>query len=311
MLYKMAGVSKQGVHQHIQHQAYNFEIESQLKYVIHKIRIDHPTIMIRSLYYMIMPETMGRDRFERFCANEGLYSVKPKNYRRTTNSNGVKRFDNLILHIRATKTDQVWVSDITYYELNNRFYYLTFIMDSYSRYIKGYSASQSLRTLHTTIPALRKAVRGRKLSRGLILHSDGGGQYYSNEYLKITKKYGIVNSMAKEAYENPQAERINGVIKNNYLVHWEIKTYKQLQLSLDRAVSLYNLEKPHSSLNYSTPKQIEDKSNYICSEQKTEGDESLSGKITINGASSTSIAEQKTSGSDVLQEKDLDLKVET
>lgn len=273
------------------------ELEATLVTLIHKVRENHPTMALRSLYYKIRPEGMGRDRFEAMCIVYGFKTSYPKNYKRTTYSDGVERFPNLISGLEITAVNQVWVSDITYYEVDRRFYYITFVMDAWSRYIKGYQVSDSLRTVATTIPALKKAIKKYKPPKGIILHSDGGGQYYSKKFLKLTKENSIQNSMAKEAYENPQAERINGTIKNSYLKHWNISNYRELIKSVDRAVKLYNYEKPHKSLNYSTPISIENQ--YICYGQPVEGDESRTAIFTTHGALSPSVVGQPVSGSDV------------
>lgn len=274
------------------------EIETTLLYLVHQIRKDHPTMSLRHMFYKMNPMQMGHERFERMCIRYGYQIQSPINYRRTTNSNGVVRFPNLIEDLTIDGINQVWVSDITYYEIGNKFYYITFIMDAYSRFIKGYRASKSLSTSDTTIPALKMAVKHKPIPENLIMHSDGGGQYYAKEFLALTCKYKMKNSMAKEAYENPQAERINGTIKNNYLKHWSIVSYTQLVKSLDRAVRLYNFEKPHKSLKYSTPAQIE-KMQYLYQGQTADGEESLTAKLAAAGASSPLVAGQTASGSDV------------
>ena len=90
-------------------------------------------------------------------------------------------------------------------------------MDLYSRVIVGYNVSARLKTEQTTLPALRQALKARKPAPGLIFHSDGGGQYYSKEFLDLTRKWNIANSMCDIVFENPHAERINGTIKNQYI----------------------------------------------------------------------------------------------
>lgn len=226
--------------------------------IIRQIRVDHPTLSCRAMYYKINPETMGRDAFEDYCLEWGFRVESPPNYHRTTNSNGVIRFENLMTNHVVTGINQAFVSDITYYELE-RFYYLTFIMDAYSRYILGYTASKRLTTESTTLAALKQVIKARKnkIPPGVIFHSDGGGQYYDKEFLKLTRKYGFQNSMCEYAYQNGKAERINGIIKNNYLKHRKIKTYEDLVKELDRSVALYNNEKPHKALKYKTPLEVE------------------------------------------------------
>lgn len=233
----------------------------QLIYLINEIRKDHPTMGCRDLYFKIMPEFIGRDAFELFCKEVGLQSRKNRNMRRTTNSNGVKRFDNLVEHMVADRLNKIWTSDITYYELNGRFYYLTFILDACSRRIVGHAVSKKLSTEETTLPALKMAIKTRAYTdlTGLIFHSDGGGQYYDKEFLELTRKNGIKNSMCVYPWENGIAERINGVIKNNYLKNRKIETFEDLNREVDHSVQMYNYGKPHIRLNRNTPIKYEDK----------------------------------------------------
>jgi len=212
----------------------------------------------RDMYLKLLPATMGRDQFERFCFNSGFRVKQLKNYRVTTNSQGVTRFPNRIKDKKLTGINQIFVSDITYYEMGSRFYYLTFIMDLYNREIVGCSASDNLRTECTTIPALHQLIRerGRSNIKGAIIHSDGGGQYYCKEFLDITKDL-LINSMTEEkVYENSHAERLNGVIKNNYLYPYNPKDLPSLRKMLNKAVFMYNTGKPHGSLGKLTPKSF-------------------------------------------------------
>lgn len=297
-LYRAIGISKQGVHAMLDNWQKRQELEASLVIMIYQVRKDHPTMSLRSMYYKLRPEGIGRDRFEAMCVAYGFKIEQPINYRRTTYSAGTSRFPNLIEGLKIIAINQVWVSDITYFEVNDKFYYITFIMDAYSRFIKGHTVSSSLRTMDTTIPALKKALKHHGITAGLIFHSDGGGQYYSKAFTGITQQYKIRNSMSKESYENPQAERINKTIKYNYLFHYDINNYHELIKAVDRAVRLYNCEKPHKSLHYLTPKSMEAK-RYICYGQSVEGEESRTAISATFGALSPSVAGQSVSGSDV------------
>ncbi len=223
--------------------------------IIEQIRQDHPKMSAREMYFKIMPSCMGRDKFESFCFEYGFRVIKTKNYRKTTNSNGVVRFPNLIRDYELTGVYQVLVSDITYYELNKTFYYLTFIMDLYSREILGYSVSKSMHTEQTTLAALKMVVRriGKEQLEGTIIHSDGGGQYYDLGFRKYTKDLKMLSSMGKDVYENPHAERVNGTIKNSYLIPWNPSNYNELGIYTARAIRNYNTDKAHSSLGRLTP----------------------------------------------------------
>lgn len=261
-MYKVVGISKQGFAKQRKRQSQYKEEERFVKDIVIQVRKDHPTMSCRSIYYKMNPVFIGRDRFERICREAGLKVVKQRNKRRTTDSSGVIRFPNLLKTIKLTGIDQVWSSDITYFEVNNIFYYITFILDNYSRRIVGHQISSRLLTEQTTLPALKKAIKLRgqqKLSKGIIFHSDGGGQYYAEKFLDLTKKYSFRNSMCSYAWENGKAERINGVIKNNYLKHWSINSLSELVKSVDRAVRLYNEDKPHISLSRMTPVEFENK----------------------------------------------------
>jgi transposase InsO family protein len=101
---------------------------------------------------------IGRDRFEKLCKQSGLAIERTHNVRKTTDSSGVIRFKNLLIGLIISKPNQVWQSDITYFELNQRFYYITFIIDAYTRIIVGHTVSQRLTTEQTTLPALKNAI---------------------------------------------------------------------------------------------------------------------------------------------------------
>ncbi len=249
-IYRGLGISKQNFHQRLDRMM-NYEMEkSQILKMIPKIRRDHPRMAARVMYGFINPIFMGRDKFEALCFVNGYKLQQRKNRQRTTNSLGVTRFLNLIKDIKLTGANQACVSDITYYRIGEKFYYLTFIMDLYNREIKGYSVSENLLTENTTLPALKMAIescKGRDFS-GLILHSDGGGQYYSKKLLMVTKKYRIRNSMCDTVYENAHAERLNGIIKNDYLIPYGPTCLKELKKMLTKSVWLYNNRRPHMAL---------------------------------------------------------------
>jgi transposase InsO family protein len=235
------------------------EIEANLGIIIHQIRRDHPTMSLRAMYYKINPHNLGRDAFEQLAKGLGYKTELRRRPSRTTDSSGVVRFENYLNGLTLTGVNQAFSSDITYFEVNDVFYYLTFVIDCYSRKVLGHSVSETLHTQYTTLPALKQAIklRGKEFPKGVIFHSDGGGQYYAKCFLELTKKHEMKNSMCEMAYENGKAERLNGIIKNNYLKHWQINSLKELIKSVDRAVALYNQGKPHKKLNYKTPEQFE------------------------------------------------------
>lgn len=257
VVYRALEMSKQTFHQRLNRHLVLLEEMEQLLVLVKQIRADHPRMSSRQMYRLIKPVHLGRDRFERFCFENGFKVSIKRAYHRTTNSLGVTRFENLLLNFELRGINQVWVSDITYYRIGEKFYYLTFILDLYSRVIVGYAVSRDLLTTSTTIVALQMALKKRNAPKGLIIHSDGGGQYYCKEWLQLTSKYDLRNSMCESVYENPHAERINGTIKNDYLVSYGPQNYIELIQMTAKAVLKYNSEKPHQSIGNISPHEFE------------------------------------------------------
>jgi putative transposase len=246
LLYFAADVSKQAFHQYLNRQLTQRGECEQLLPLIAAIRVEYPTMSAREMYRIIQPVNLGRDRFERFCFQEGFKIEKHRSFYKTTNSLGVTRFPNLIEGLELTAVNQVWVSDITYYRIEEKFYFLTFIMDLFSRRIIGYAVSKDLLTENTSLPALKMAINLRNGTNPEIFHSDGGGQYYSKEFRALLHNK-TASSMGECAYDNPHAERLNGLIKNDYLIHYHPTTFEDLVNQTGRAVKNYNLKR-HSTI---------------------------------------------------------------
>lgn len=256
-IFRAIGMSKQAFHQSMDRHLLKLEEQQQLLPLVAQLRADHPGMAAREMYRLLKPQSMGRDRFEGFCFEQGYKLERKRSYQRTTNSLGVIRFPNLVAGRELTGVNQVWVSDITYYRIGETFYYLTFIVDLFSRRIVGYSVSKKLLTEHTTLPALKMALKQRQPAAGLIFHSDGGGQYYSKKFIALTAEHQIRNSMCESVYENPHAERINGTIKNYYLAEYNPQDFEDLRVKTHKAVRMYNLYKPHQALNRLSPAAYE------------------------------------------------------
>jgi transposase InsO family protein len=257
-LYRTVGISKQGFHQQLDKYLSLQDEKRQLLSIVMQIRREYPSLSARQMYFMLCPVHLGRDRFEAFCFRNGFKIEKKRSFRRTTNSWGVTRFPNLLPDVQLTGINQVWVSDITYYQIGERFFFLTFIMDLYSRRIVGYSASENLLTENTTLPATEMALATRAVASKLVFHSDGGGQYYCKEFVELIRRHAIRSSMAETVYENAFAERLNGLIKNDYLRYYNPTDFKELLKQLTRAVRNYN-SKPHSELERLSPIDYETK----------------------------------------------------
>jgi hypothetical protein len=254
-VYQAARISKQGFHQSVDRLLVKLELKAQLLPLMMQVREDHPGMSARNMYSLLQPEGMGRDAFIRWAHQEGFKLIRKKHLQLTTDTSGTRRFDNLIAGNKFTDVNQVWVSDITYYSIQGRSHYITLIMDLYSRLIIGHHLSSSLKTDQTTLPTLQKAIKSRKniCLKDLIFHSDGGGQYYNKSFLDLTQRLGIRNSMSYQVLENSHAERVIGIIKNQYLKGYQPQTTQQLKRCLDYAIKMYNEQKPHRSIGGVSP----------------------------------------------------------
>ena len=153
--------------------------------------------------------------------------------------------------------DQLWVADITYVPFNKGFLYLSLITDAYSHKVMGYHIADNLESVHTT-NALRMALESINETNNLIHHSDRGLQYCSSEYVELLRSWNIQISMTEngDPLENPIAERINGIIKNEYLKHHTITNQTNAMQILERVVAKYNQQRPHQSINLLTPELV-------------------------------------------------------
>lgn len=247
-LYQQVGISRQAHFKNAQRKEKRQLLQEELVRKVRTIRQIHPRMGLRKLYHLINPEGIGRDQFERLMADCGLKLKKKRNYVRTTYPERFHKYSNLISGMEVKKKNQVWVSDITYFQGRSRYYYLTFILDVYTRKIVGWSTSNQL-THHSNVEALLKAINQSKGSlAGLIHHSDRGTQYLSKPYIQLLESKGIKVSIGNKAWENAHAERINGTIKGEYLSKRSRLGLQGLQKEVDRSVHLYNSERPHWNL---------------------------------------------------------------
>lgn len=258
-LYKIAGLTKQALHQSEIRQSYLQMQEETILSLAKEIRKEHPKMGCRKMYYLMDPDCWGRDTFERLLLNNGYRVKYEPNYIRTTYSQNLYYFPDLTKGLELTNVNQLWVTDITYYFVNGKFFYLTFILDVYSRRIIGYHVSPTLKA-EANLKALKMAFKTRKrfIFPGLIHHSDKGSQFIDKDYQRMIKDAQIQMSMCNEAWENPFAERINGIIKQEYLDCWQIDTGDGLIKATKKAVNSYNTHRPHwLLLNKMTPVNFE------------------------------------------------------
>lgn len=222
-----------------------------------------PKLGVRKLYNKLKLQlsqlSVGRDKlFDILRANHMLIKPKKK-YHITTNSHHrFKKHQNLITTLDYDKPEQVWVSDITYIGSRKQSSYLALITDAYSKKIVGYDVSDSLQVCGT-LRALDMAIKKRAYKETpLIHHSDRGLQYCSNEYQRILDKNNIKTSMTQkyDPYENAIAERINGILKQEFDIDkYDIELIMKRKL-VKNAIKTYNNFRPHLSNHMLTPNQM-------------------------------------------------------
>jgi len=161
--------------------------------------------------------------------------------------------------VRVTRPEEYFVSDITYIKSKERTHYLSLVTDAYSRKIMGYKLSDDMSS-ENIVKALEMAILKRKTSLPLVHHSDRGLQYCSAIYQSSLKKYNIKPSMTDgyDCYQNAMAERINGIIKQEFLIN-KCNTGKELELLIKESIETYNNDRPHLSLQMKTPNFIHNK----------------------------------------------------
>jgi putative transposase len=201
---------------------------------------------------------IGRDRFFKVLEEKGLLlDPLPKAPRTTNSRHYLPVFTNQFKGMELTNPNEAWVSDITYIRTDEGFLYLSLITDAYSRKIVGYHAGDTLET-EGCLNALEKAVKELGKDEHPLHHSDRGSQYCSHLYTGRLRDHGLGISMTEEnhCYENAKAERVNGILKQEYGLGGTFRTKEHAIASVDQAVQLYNTRRPHLSLKYNTPEEV-------------------------------------------------------
>ena len=259
-VYGICGVSKQAYFQHRTSESQRQIMEEIILGEVGRLRQRHRSMGARKMYWKLSPLPIGRDRFEELVLAHGYRVRVNRNYTKTTHRH--KRYlcyPNLCADLVVRRINRVWSSDITYYRVMDRFYYLVFEMDLYSRRILGSAVSQTLEATGN-VEALEKAFATRGFATyqyQLIHHSDPGSQYLSEEVLEVCRHRKCRVSIGKSVWENPHIERVNGIIKNEYLRHYSITTIVELQKAVSEAIWYYNNDRPHWSLQLMTPVEFE------------------------------------------------------
>ena len=231
-----------------------------------------PRLGTRKLYHLLKDEfekqgiKIGRDALFDYLPSESMLIQPKKNYLKTTNSkHWLRKHSNLMKGIKPTCPEQYFVSDITYIKSRERTHYLSLVTDAFSRKIMGYHLSDDM-SAENVVKAMQMAIQNRITDRTLVHHSDRGLQYCSTIYQKELAEHGIKPSMTDgyDCYQNAIAERVNGILKNEFLIN-QCNTGKELKLLIKESIETYNNNRPHLALNMKTPNFIHNKKSFEAS----------------------------------------------
>ena len=239
-------------------------VAKQVLEFVKEERIEQPRVGTRKLHEALEPcfeangLKIGRDKLFDILREHDLLVKRKKASCKTTDSyHRFHKYKNLVKDMTVDAPNQVWVSDITYIRTINGFCYLALITDMFSRKIVGYDISDSLE-LAGCMRALKKALAKARPAAGLVHHSDRGIQYCSNQYVDELKKRNIKISMTEEnhCYENAIAERVNGILKDEFYLDQCFFSIKHACNATKNAVDIYNNKRLHLSLGYKTPNMV-------------------------------------------------------
>jgi putative transposase len=261
------GISRQAYYQRHRCERERAQCQDKVIDLVKHVRMQQPRLGTRKLHYMLkspMAEhglKVGRDGLFEILRTAHMLVMPRRAYHKTTNSHHrFRRHPNLLKagpqQVVPTGPEQVWVADITYLPTTQQFVYASLVTDAYSRKIVGYHVHDSLQTEQVS-QALKMALRSRQSRQPLVHHSDRGIQYCSTYYQQIHQRHGIRCSMTDgyDCYQNALAERINGILKNEFLLQ-RPANLEQAAVMLQQSVHIYNTQRPHTSLQYKTPDEV-------------------------------------------------------
>jgi transposase InsO family protein len=235
------------------------------------MRKNHKRMGARKLYEKLRPFMqehqikMGRDAlFDLLSSNHLLVRKRKRRVQTTQSFHWLRKYPNLIREFTPTGPNQLWVSDITYWKIQVGHVYISFITDAFSHKIVGFHLAETLEAVES-VQALKMALSGLFMEPGghfqLIHHSDRGVQYCSYEYVKLLQDNNIKISMTEngDPLENALAERVNGILKDEYLNDSQVKSVEEARKVLTRSVTLYNEDRPHMSIGNQYPALVHER----------------------------------------------------
>jgi len=235
--------------------------------LVHRERKQLPRLGTRKLYHVLRQELeeralkVGRDKLFTILREKHLLLGKKRKYVKTTMSkHWLKKYPNLIKDVALERPEQVFVSDITYISTEGGFNYLSLVSDACSKKIMGYALSPHL-GVEGCVTALQMALADRRTDKPLIHHSDRGLQYCSKDYVGILNDHHVQISMTTngDPYENAIAERMNGILKEEFYCSSTFVDHEQAERHIAQSIKLYNTRRPHLSCHMLTPEMAHHK----------------------------------------------------
>jgi len=224
------------------------------------VRQEMPRIGTRKLHYILKSEIgVGRDKLFEILRKEQMLITKRRKYVKTTNSkHWMRTYTDSSKQVELNKPEQLWVSDITYLSSLQEAIYLHLVSDAYSKQIMGHTVSRDLKA-ESTVKALQMALNRRIYpNRDLLHHSDRGLQYCSKLYVDELKRNNCRISMTQDGspYDNAVAERINGILKDEFYCDEKFDSFEQVKKHVEQSIMIYNTKRPHLSCSMLTPKEM-------------------------------------------------------
>jgi putative transposase len=239
-------------------------VHSKVVELVKEERKYQPRVGTRKLLEALHPSfeaahiKVGRDSLFDILRERNMLVRRKKASCKTTNSyHHFHKYGNLVKDMEITAPNQVWVADITYIRTVKGFCYLALLTDLFSRKIVGYNISDTLE-LTGCLRALQQALGQARPAAGLVHHSDRGIQYCSNQYVNELKKHKVSISMTEEnhCYENAVAERVNGILKDEFYLDQCFFSTEHARVATKSAIGVYNNKRLHLSLGYKTPNMV-------------------------------------------------------
>lgn len=260
---RLWGVSRQAIYQHEDRRRRRDKALEPVLDMVRDVRRYLPRLGTRKLYHLLRPRLecagikLGRDGLFTLLRQHHLLIEPQRRYTKTTFSkHWMRKYPNLLKDLRITQPEQAVVSDITYVESDEGVHYLSLVTDACSRKIMGHELSWEMKATDV-VKALESALRSRTRTTPLVHHSDRGVQYCSQTYQAALAHHEVQPSMTDgyDCYQNALAERINGILKQEFLIY-RCATFEDLRQLVDESIEAYNRLRPHLSLGMKTPEEV-------------------------------------------------------